>query len=67
MLALMQFLCFKDFECPVCINKELPMPREMVRQGGRSARIQAEVHAATRALLEQIDRAEITVPLEPVA
>ena len=39
------------------------MPREMVRQGGRSARIQAEVHAATRALLADMDRAEITVPM----
>lgn len=39
------------------------MPREMVRQGGRSARIQAEVHAATHALLAEMDRAEITVPM----
>src|ERR1700712_529177 len=59
----MQIFSLKDFECPVCTNKELPMPREMVRQGGRSARIQAEVHAATRALLADMDRAEITVPM----
>ena len=39
------------------------MPREMVRQGGRSARIQAAVHETTRALLEKLDRAEITVPM----
>ena len=39
------------------------MPKEMVRQGGRSARIQKEVHAATRALLEQMDRAALTVPM----
>ena len=39
------------------------MAREMVRQGGRSARIQQAVHAATRELLAEIDRAEITVPL----
>lgn len=39
------------------------MAREMVRQGGRSARIQKEVHAAVRALLEQTDRADLTVPL----
>lgn len=39
------------------------MPREMLRQGGRSARIQKEVHSATRALLEQMDRADLTVPL----
>jgi AcrR family transcriptional regulator len=41
----------------------LPMPREMVRQGGRSARIQAAVHDTTRALLAEMDRAEITVPM----
>ncbi len=39
------------------------MPREMVRQGGRSARIQAAVHETTRALLAEMDRAEITVPM----
>ena len=39
------------------------MSREMIRQGGRSARIQAAVHAASRALLEQQDRSVITVPM----
>lgn len=39
------------------------MPREMIRQGGRSARIQKEVHAATRALLDAMDRSAITVPM----
>jgi AcrR family transcriptional regulator len=39
------------------------MPREMVRQGGRSARIQKAVHEVTRALLEKMERAEITVPM----
>jgi len=35
----------------------------MVRQGGRSARIQKEVHAAVRALLEKMDRSALTVPM----
>ena len=39
------------------------MARELVRQGGRSARIQREVHAATRALLGRLDRSAITVPV----
>ena len=39
------------------------MPREMVRQGGRSARIQKAVHEVTRELLEQLDRSDITVPM----
>ena len=39
------------------------MPREMVRQGGRSARIQKAVHDVTRGLLEQMDRGAITVPM----
>jgi len=39
------------------------MPREMVRQGGRSARIQKAVHDVTRGLLEQMDRSAITVPM----
>lgn len=39
------------------------MSREMVRQGGRSARIQAAVHATTRTLLGEMDRAAITVPM----
>ena len=39
------------------------MARELVRQGGRSARIQKEVHAATNALLGRLDRSAITVPM----
>ncbi len=39
------------------------MAREMIRQGGRSARIQEAVHKATRALLEEVGRGEITVPM----
>ena len=39
------------------------MSREMIRQGGRSARIQAAVHAASRALLDEMDRGAITVPM----
>jgi len=39
------------------------MAREMIRQGGRSARIQHAVHAATQALLDEVGRAEINVPL----
>jgi AcrR family transcriptional regulator len=35
----------------------------MVRQGGRSARIQKEVHAAVLALLETVERDALTVPL----
>jgi len=37
--------------------------RESIRPGGRSARVQASVHAAVRALLGERDRAELTVPL----
>ncbi|MBS7811459.1 TetR/AcrR family transcriptional regulator [Roseococcus pinisoli] len=37
--------------------------KERVRPGGRSARIQASVHAAVDALLEQMDRAELTIPV----
>ncbi len=37
--------------------------KEMVRFGGRSARIQAAVHQAVRDLSEEMDRAEITVPM----
>jgi AcrR family transcriptional regulator len=44
-------------------RQEKMMAREMLRQGGRSARIQAEVHAATRALLETLDRSTLTVPM----
>ncbi|MFC0407247.1 TetR/AcrR family transcriptional regulator [Roseomonas elaeocarpi] len=37
--------------------------RQGPRPGGRSARVQASVHTATRDLLGQFDRAEITVPM----
>lgn len=39
------------------------MAREMVRQGGRSARIQEAVHAATQALLNEVGRSGINVPM----
>ena len=39
------------------------MAREMVRQGGRSARIQEAVHLATQALLNEVGRGEINVPM----
>jgi AcrR family transcriptional regulator len=39
------------------------MAREMVRQGGRSARIQESVHRATQALLNEVGRGEINVPM----
>lgn len=39
------------------------MAREMIRQGGRSARIQAEVHNTVNRLLEALDRSAITVPM----
>jgi AcrR family transcriptional regulator len=39
------------------------MAREMVRQGGRSARIQEAVHLATQALLTEVCRGEINVPM----
>ena len=39
------------------------MAREMVRQGGRSARIQEAVHRATQALLSEVGRAGINVPM----
>jgi AcrR family transcriptional regulator len=39
------------------------MAREMVRQGGRSARIQEAVHLATHALLNEVGRGEINVPM----
>ena len=39
------------------------MAREMVRQGGRSARIQEAVHAATQALLNEVGRSAINVPM----
>lgn len=37
--------------------------RERVRLGGRSARIQAEVHKAVKDLQAEADRAELTVPM----
>src|SRR3954454_8044811 len=39
------------------------MAKEMLRQGGRSARIQAEVHKALGELSAEMDRAAITVPM----
>lgn len=39
------------------------MAKEMLRQGGRSARIQEAVHAAVRQLLKTTDRSAITVPM----
>jgi AcrR family transcriptional regulator len=39
------------------------MAREMVRQGGRSARIQEAVYLATKALLNEVGRSEINVPM----
>ena len=37
--------------------------KENIRPGGRSARVQASVHAAVRELLAEMSRTEITVPL----
>ncbi len=39
------------------------MAREMIRQGGRSARIQEAVHRATQSLLKEVGRGETNVPL----
>ncbi|MDR6100512.1 AcrR family transcriptional regulator [Agrobacterium larrymoorei] len=39
------------------------MAKEMVRQGGRSARIQTAVHGAVQELLTKMDRTEVTVPM----
>ncbi|MGK6315219.1 TetR/AcrR family transcriptional regulator C-terminal ligand-binding domain-containing protein [Neorhizobium sp. DT-125] len=39
------------------------MAREMLRQGGRSARIQEAVHSTVHELLKKMDRSEITVPM----
>src|ERR1700723_448284 len=39
------------------------MAREMIRQGGRSARIQEAVHVATQALLNEVGRSAINVPM----
>jgi AcrR family transcriptional regulator len=41
----------------------MTMAREMIRQGGRSARIQAEVHRAVNLLLSKMDRSALTVPM----
>ena len=38
-------------------------PRTSPRPGGRAARVQAAVHQATHALIEEVGRAELTVPL----
>ena len=37
--------------------------KDSLRPGGRSARVQAAVHAATCALLGRVDRAQLTIPL----
>jgi AcrR family transcriptional regulator len=42
---------------------ERRVAREMVRQGGRSARIQEAVYLATQALLNEVGRGEINVPM----
>ncbi|MGV9284985.1 TetR/AcrR family transcriptional regulator [Streptomyces sp. NPDC003730] len=39
------------------------MSRQMVRPGGRSARVQASVHAAVRELVSEVGRDALTVPL----
>src|SRR5271165_1441895 len=39
------------------------MAREMIRQGGRSARIQEAVHRSTQALLNDVGRGEINIPM----
>ena len=39
------------------------MAKEMLRQGGRSARIQEVVHRSVRDLLATTDRSEMTVPM----
>jgi AcrR family transcriptional regulator len=39
------------------------MAREQVRFGGRSARIQAEVHKAVEELSGEVERSELTVPM----
>src|ERR1700754_4261677 len=55
----MQYLCFKPRE----IFLRAAMAREMIRQGGRSARIQEAVHGATQALLDEAGRSAINVPM----
>src|SRR6185437_7260032 len=53
--------CVKPATWPVCRKERgRKMAREMIRQGGRSARIQNEVQAAVRALLEEVGRAGVT-------
>ncbi|WP_419728278.1 TetR/AcrR family transcriptional regulator [Lichenicola sp.] len=39
------------------------MGMERVRIGGRSARVQASVHAAVKQLAEECDRSELTIPM----
>ncbi|MFD8377425.1 TetR/AcrR family transcriptional regulator [Streptomyces sp. NPDC059679] len=39
------------------------MSRQMVRPGGRSARVQASVHAAVRELASEVGRDALTVPM----
>lgn len=39
------------------------MAKEMLRQGGRSARIQSAVHEAVRDLLQTVERDQLTVPM----
>ena len=39
------------------------MAKTMIRQGGRSARIQQAVHDAVRQLLTEVERSSITVPM----
>ncbi len=39
------------------------MAREMIRQGGRSARIQAAVHEAVDTLSSEVERNDLTVPM----
>ncbi|MFJ6617953.1 TetR/AcrR family transcriptional regulator [Kitasatospora sp. NPDC091335] len=38
-------------------------PRQMVRPGGRSARVQEAVHTAVRELLAEVGREQLTVPM----
>jgi AcrR family transcriptional regulator len=45
------------------VAEEEKMPKEMLRQGGRSARIQTEVHRAVEELSAKMDRSALTVPL----
>src|SRR3546814_8551769 len=47
----------------LCVSIGFMSPSAGPRPGGRSARIQQAVHASARKLLEQRDRAEITVPM----